>query len=177
MWFYGSMKAIFVRELTEQEREALKQGLRSGSAFTVRRSQILLSSDRGHKAPQIAEQLQCSAQCVREAIHAFQREGLGCLEEKSRRPHSASFSFSEEALSRLPDLISASPRAYGFEHSLWSLERLAQACYQEGLIREVVSYETMRDAVQRIGVNWKRARKRLQSTDEAYEVKKNIEMS
>lgn len=174
MWFYGSMKAIYVREFTEEERAALQQGLRSGSAFTVRRCQILLGSAAGRKTPQIAEQLHCSAQCVREAIHAFHREGSVCLQAKSHRPHSATFSFSDEALTRLPDLIASSPRAFELDHSLWSLERLAQVCYQEGLTTQVVSYETMRDAVQRIGIDWKRARQRLQSTDAAYLIKKNI---
>jgi hypothetical protein len=52
------------------------------------------------------------------------------------------------------------------------LERLAQVCYQEGLTERLLSYETIRDALQRAGINWKRARKRMQSTDVAYEVKK-----
>jgi hypothetical protein len=32
----------------------------------------------------------------------------------------------------------------------------------------------MRDALQRAGINWKRARKWMQSTDRAYQIKKNI---
>jgi hypothetical protein len=40
----------------------------------------------------------------------------------------------------------------------------------------VVSYETMRDAVQRAGINWKRARQRLHSSDAAYPIKKSIGM-
>jgi len=58
------------------------------------------------------------------------------------------------------------------EHSLWSLKRLAQVCHAQGLTETVVSYETMRDAVQRAGIDWKRARKRMQSTDPVYEIKK-----
>lgn len=170
------MKALYVRELTSEEQQALKGGLRSASAFTVRRCQILLQSARGHKAAQIGQQLQCSDQCVREAIHAFEREGLACLEEKSHRPHSASFAFSPEALACLPDIVATSPRAYGQEHSLWSLQRLAAVCYQEGLTQRLISYETMREALQRAGIDWKRARKHLQSHDAAYPLKKNSAM-
>jgi transposase len=136
-----------------------------------------LSSARGLKAQAIAEQLHCSDETVRAAIHAFHREGLACLKEKSHRPHSATFSFSPEALACLPDVVAASPRAYGQEHSLWSLERLAAVCHQAGLSDRIVSYETMRDALQRAGINWKRARKRMQSTDAAYPIKKSIGMS
>jgi len=169
------MKALYVGELRLEEKQALEKGLHSERAFVVRRCQILLSSARGWKARKIAEQLHCSDETVREAIHAFHAEGISCLQEKSHRPHSATFSFSAEALSRVTDIIAASPRAYGQEHSLWSLERLARVCYQEGLTTRQVSYETMRDAVQRAGINWKRARKRMQSTDEAYPVKKSSE--
>jgi transposase len=109
---------------------------------------------------------------VRATIHAFHAEGLACLTPKSTRPQSATFSFSDEALKRLPDIVATSPRAYGVAHSLGSLERLAQVCYQEGLTTRVLSYETIRDALQRVGIDWKRARKRMQSTDPAYEVKK-----
>jgi hypothetical protein len=74
---------------------------------------------------------------------------------KIARPHSATFSFDEAGLARLPDIVASSPRAYGIEHSLWSLERLAQVCDAEGLAARVVSYETMRDALQRAGIDWK----------------------
>lgn len=171
------MKALMVQGLSLEAKQSLEKGLQSGKAFKVRRCQILLSSARGLKAREIAQQLHCSDETVRGAIHAFHREGLACLEEKGHRPHSATFSFSQEALSQLPDIIAASPRAYGQEHSLWSLERLALVSYQEGLTDRLVSYETMRDAVQRAGINWKRARKRLQSTDEAYPVKKSDELA
>ncbi len=170
--FIGSMKALYVRELTSEEKQALEEGLRSQSAFTVRRCQMLLSSARGLKAQTIAEQLHCSDETVRTAVHAFHREGVACLKEKTHRPPSATFSFSPEALARLPDMVAASPRAYGQEHSLWSLKRLAVVCHQEGLTDRVVSYETMRDALQRAGISWKRARKRMPSTDAAYPIKK-----
>ena len=171
--FIGGMRKLYVRELTEEEKQALQKGLRADDAFTVRRSQILLSSAEGQQAKLIAEQLRCSDQCVREAIHAFHAEGLRSLQRKSTRPHSAEFSFDEPALARLPDVVNTSPRSYGHEHSLWSLERLAETCYAEGLTDRQVNVGTMGEALKRAGVNWKRARQRMNSTDAAYEVKKN----
>jgi transposase len=155
------MKSLYVRELTSEEYQALEKGQKTQADFTVRRSQILLHSASGLKAALIAEQLQCSDEIVRATIHAFHTEGLACLEQKSSRPQSAIFSVSDEALKQLLDIVATSPRMYGLEHSLWSLERLAQVCYQEGLTTRVLSYETMRDALQRVGIDWKRARKRM----------------
>ena len=54
---------IFVRELTDDERKALKGKLRSSDAFTVRRCQMLLASARGVRAPDIALSLSCDDQC------------------------------------------------------------------------------------------------------------------
>jgi transposase len=170
--FIGDMRKLYVRELTEEEEQALQQGLWCKDVFTVRRSQILLSSAEGQPAGLIAEQLRCSDQCVREAIHAFHAEGLKSLQRKSTRPHSARFSFDEQALARLPDVVNTSPRSYGHEHSLWSLERLAETCYAEGLTERLVNVGTMGEALERAGIDWKRARKRMNSTDAAYEVKK-----
>jgi hypothetical protein len=76
-----------VRDLTQEELVALKQGLRSSDAFTLRRSQILLASNQGQTPQQVVAQLHCSDQCVREAIHAFQAEGLAFLKGKSHATH------------------------------------------------------------------------------------------
>jgi transposase len=171
------MRKLYVRELTAEEEEALQKGLRSGDAFTVRRSQIMLNSAEGQPAKVIAERLRCSDQCVREALHAFQAAGLESLHRKSTRPHSAAFSFDEQALARLPDIVNTSPRRYGHEHSLWSLVRLAETCYVEGLTNRQVNVGTMGEALKRAGIDWKRARKRMNSTDATYEVKKTPGMA
>ena len=42
LWFHGGMKAIYAREMTRGERAIIEGGLRSSSALTVRRCQILL---------------------------------------------------------------------------------------------------------------------------------------
>jgi hypothetical protein len=47
-------RPIFVRPLSEEERTALEQGLRSADAFVLRRCQILLASARGDRAPRSA---------------------------------------------------------------------------------------------------------------------------
>jgi len=77
---------IFVRSLSEEEREALEAGLRSKDAFVLRRSQILLASSRGESPPKIARSLGCGSQTVRNVIHAFKKGGLGALEAGYSRP-------------------------------------------------------------------------------------------
>src|SRR5262249_34269880 len=67
---------IFVRTLTDDERQALEQGLRSQDAFVLRRCQILLASARGERAPRIAQYLGIDDQTVLDALHAFNATGL-----------------------------------------------------------------------------------------------------
>ena len=69
-------RPIFVRPLSDAEREALEAGLRSSDAFVLRRCQILLASSRGENAYQIARSLGCNPQTARNAIHTFNERGL-----------------------------------------------------------------------------------------------------
>src|SRR5258708_2746375 len=57
---------IFVRPLTEKERVQFEAGLRSAEAFMLRRSQIVLGSSRGERAPATAKALGCYGLLVRE---------------------------------------------------------------------------------------------------------------
>jgi transposase len=172
------MKALYVRELTDEEREKLKKGLRSSLGFTVRRCQILLiSAEEECKAPAIAARLRVSDQCVRNAIHAFGKEGIESVKEKSHRPHKTRASFDAAGLKRLDAMIHASPRDFGQESNVWTLERLAEACHKEGLTTKQVSTETIRRALKQMGVNWKRAKKWIQSPDPQYALKKTCATS
>lgn len=167
---------LFVRTLTPSEQEALEAGLRAAEAFTVRRCQILLKSAQGLTPQQIQAQLGWSDQCVREAIHAFHQEGLDCLRPKSKRPKSAKKQLPAAALPQLQEWLHQSPRTFGLPTSRWTLEGLAKVCAVEGLTATVVSDETVRDAIKRLGVQWKRAKRWIESPDPAYRRKKGPEI-
>src|SRR5215211_9117539 len=97
-------EAIFVRALTGTERTALRTGWRSPQAFTLRRSQTLLLSAEGRTPRQIARQLGCSDQTVRNVIRAFESQALACLEQKSSRPKTAKPELEEAKYEELRDL-------------------------------------------------------------------------
>ena len=171
----GGMRALKVRELDQKEIIAFDKGLRSSDAFTVRRSQILLASREGKVPQQIGSELRCSDQCVREAIHAFSTEGLSCLVAKSHAPHTDQSAMDESGRERLREIMHHSPRHFGKDSSLWTLEGLAEVSYAEGITNRQVSIETVRRSLNKLGENWKRAKKRISSPDPNYEVKKGRE--
>jgi transposase len=107
------MKApIFVRSFSEEEREALKAGLRSKDAFVLRRSQILLASSRGESPPRIAGSLGCGSQTARNAIHAFNERGPDALVAGSSRPRRTQAAFDEQGAEALRELLHRSPREF-----------------------------------------------------------------
>src|SRR5215468_9171973 len=104
---------LFVRPLTAAERAALRQGLRSPDAFTLRRSQVLLHSDRGQRPSQIAAALGCGVQTVRDALRAFAAEGLGCLRAKPKTPKTLRTAWPKDRDEALRALLHQSPRTFG----------------------------------------------------------------
>jgi transposase len=166
---------IFVRELTEGERVQMEAGLRSDSAFVLRRSQIVLASSRGERAPAIARALGCDEETVRDVIKAFNEQGVGVLSRRSSRPVHIRSAFSDEGAERLKAILHESPRKYGKETSLWTLELAAAVSFEEGVTAYRVSDETIRTALLRLGIRWQRAKDWITSPDEAYARKKTHE--
>jgi transposase len=164
---------LFVRPLTADERATLETGLRSPSAFTVRRCQMLLASAEGQPTPTIAHALRSTDQTVRNAIHAFHQRGLAALQPQSSRPHTMSVIFDAGTCEALRALLHQSPRTFGKPTGLWTLALAAEVSFVQGLTPRLVSDETIRTALRRLGVSWKRAKHWITSPDPAYARKKN----
>lgn len=173
----GMRPRVELRNVSEEERELLESGLRSSESFVLRRSQILLASARGERVAAIARALSCNDQTVRNAIHAFNAKGVAALQAGSSRPHQTRDAFDAAALGQLKEMLQHSPRAYGKESSVWTLALAAEVSYEQGLTKTLVSDETIRRAVKRLGWSWKRAKRWISSPDPAYERKKNDAIS
>ena len=164
---------IFVRPLTGAERDRLEAGLRSQDAYVLRRCQILLASDRGEWVPRIAATLGCHDQTVRNVIREFERGGLeACLTRGSTRPHTIHAKVDAVAAEQLRALLHRSPRTFGKPTSVWTMELAAEVSVAEGITPERVSGETIRQAIRRLGVRWRRAKQWITSPDPAYARKK-----
>jgi transposase len=164
---------IFVRALTESERDRLEAGLHSKDVYVLRRCQILLASGRGEWVPQIAETLGCNDQTVRNVIGEFERAGLdACLTQGSSRPHTIHAKVDAVAGEQIRALLHQSPRTFGKPTSVWTMELAAEVSFAEGIIPARVSGETIRQAILRLGVRWKRAKQWITSPDPEYARKK-----
>jgi transposase len=168
----GMHPPIFVRELSGAERAQLEASRRAKSAFTMRRAQIVRLSAAGQPPRAIATGLGCAVQTVRNAIRAFNADGMAALTEGSSRPKSAAPVLDQARLERLRAILHQAPRAFGQARSTWTLTLLAQVAHEQGLSPTVLSAETVRQALVRLGVGWKRAKRWLTSPDPDYARKK-----
>ena len=151
----------------------MEAALRSKDAFVLRRSQILLASSRGESPPKIAASLGCGSQTVRNAIHAFNERGLDALVAASSRPKRTQAAFDQKSAEAVRELLHRSPREFGYNTSLWTLEMAAQTSFEQGLIEKRVCGETIRATLARLlGVRWQRAKRWITSPDPLYERKK-----
>jgi transposase len=164
---------LFIRPLSEGEQQQLQAALHTADAFHLRRAQYLLASARGQKPKEIAQTYGGCEQSVRNVIRAFAACGLDCLTPKSRRPKHAAPQLSGANLQRLQHILHQSPRTFGKNQSTWTQNLLAEVAYDEKLTQQRVSHETIRQALKRLGANWKRAKHWISSPDPQYALKKS----
>lgn len=163
---------IYVRPLTEDERQRIEAGLRSSDAFTLRRCQILLASAGGKKASAIARDLCVDDDTVLHAIHAFHQRGVDALTRGSSRPKTLHFALPPESEAALRVILHQSPRVFGKEASLWSLDLLAEVAFEQGLATRKLTPQGIKEALARFGIRWQRAKRWITSPDPAYARKK-----
>ena len=163
----------FVRPLTGEERPALEKGRKSADAFTVRRSQILLASADRMAPAEIGRVVGGTAQAVRNAIRAFEADGLGCRAAKSHARKNPGRVWDRGRDDDLKDLPHRRPREFGPPTSLWTLALAAEVCHAKGWTTRRLTAEGMRGVLARLGIGWKRAKHWITSPDPEYATKKS----
>ena len=112
-------------------------------------------ASRGEEVPQIATNLGCGQQTVRDAIHDFNARGLDALDAKILAPQKNPRRLRRGKRRGLEG--DAPPLAEGvrIRTSLWTLEMAAEVAFEEGLTQRRVSGETIRATLSRLlGVRW-----------------------
>src|SRR5512134_832952 len=163
---------LSIGPLSDPQRKRLEDGLRARDGFELRRCQILLASARGERPSQIAAHVGCSAQTVRNTLRAYRADSAGCLHARSSCPQHAAPVLDPARCERLRAILHETPRVFGKNTSLWTLALLAEVCFEQGLTPWVLSIESLRRALQRMGVGWKRAKHWITSPAPQYGAKK-----
>ena len=161
-----------VRPLLADERAPLETGLRSASAFPVRRCQRRRARAAGQVTTTMAHALRCTAPTVRTALPAFPPRGLAALQPPSSRPHTSAPICDAGTCAALRALCPQRPRTCGTPPSRWTRQLAAEVRCAPGLPPGLVSDEARRVALRRLGVTWKGAPHGLPRPAPAYARKK-----
>jgi transposase len=158
---------VFVRPLAHGEAVALKRRSKRAKHFSTRqRASILLASNTGMSAPEIARMWQTDESHVRRVIHEFNERGLDSLDPDYRggRPRR----ITDEQRRRIVAVAGARPDTQGVPLTRWSLPRLAAHLRSEGIeISPAHLGRVLKDA----GLSFQRTRSWKASPDPDYERK------
>lgn len=159
-----------VKTLEPEDRSALEALYHRTKDVRLRtRAQmILLASEQGLVAVEIARIVRKNEQTVRNWILRFNAEGLEGLQDAPRAgaPSTVSPAYSQ----RLSEIVRRRPRSLDLPFSLWTLRRLADFMAEETGIR--LSHETVRRLLKKSDITLSRPQHKISSPDPEYEVKK-----
>jgi len=167
----GGMKpAIRVSELTEAQHKALDELYRKAQVPRVRtRAQmVLLSSEQGLKAEEIANIVRESAVTVLTWLKRYLAEGIEGLQDAPRAGRNATVT--TEFRRELLESVRRRPRSMGLAYSMWTLQRLADYLAEKTGIR--VSDETIRRELAKEDIVFSRPQHTISSPDPEYQIKK-----
>ena len=162
---------LFVRPLTADEQATLETGLRSSSALpyaAARGSSPVPRARRDRDKHDLMLYHDCPQ---RYACVALPRPG--CAMGPLIAPTHHGDLFAAGACESLRALLPQSPRTFGKPPSRWTLALAAEVSCAQGLTPRLVSDETMRLALRRLRVTWKRAKPWSTGPDPAYARQKN----
>jgi transposase len=151
--------AMTTFELTSKERSLLKRlAASTDRARLLRRAQALLWLQAGDSPTEVADRLGVSRQTLynwADRFHARSTRGIAeRLDEGPRRGRPCTASGISDAL--LDEVLDDDPRAWGYHATIWTAPLLQQYLKERHAIP--VSPDSVRDALARLRVRWKRPR-------------------
>ena len=148
--------------LNSKERRELEEWVRSTeTASVLRRVQALLWLDEGASAEEVAELLFVSRAAVYKWVRQFQeRQGLEVEERVAEGTRGGRPRTVQGVIDPLVDkIIDQDPRELGYRSTVWTAPLLVQ--YLAEVHQRTVSLQSVRLAIARLDISWKRPRPQL----------------
>jgi len=161
--------SIYVRSLSQDELKVLKKTTRSNDAFTKDRAKILLLSQKGYTAKEIAKRIDCEIRKVRKTIKTFNKMGLKSL--KRVKAKGAEPRFTKEQRAEILQIVSTDPTTRGLPYTTWSLRKLKKYLINQNIV-DYISIYTIREILKSEKMKIKKS-KRFQYSNDPDFAKKN----
>jgi len=128
--------ALYVEELSPDERTQLQQIANGNDAIQARWAQIVLLSASGIGVPKIADTLGVSAATVRARIKAFNQQRMAAMQRGASpgRPETISPSLGDKFAALMRE---REPRDFGWADTGWTLDMLVKVATVEGWVESI----------------------------------------
>lgn len=164
-----------VRRLTDEEGRTLQRIVRRGEGRTEksivkwRRALVVLASGGGNDVATIARLVQTSPDRVREVIHAFNENGMDCLDPRWAGGRPRRITTSDREL--IVKTAKKRPRSLGQPFTRWSIRKLQRYLATKKHRKLHISRERLRQILGEEGITFQRTKTWKESPDPERESK------
>lgn len=162
---HRSNASIYARKPTKKERAELEKAAKSVNSFTKDRARIILLSAEKLFSKPIAERVGCRERKVREAIKAFNNDGLKSLERKKAK--GADPKFTGEIKKNILLDFSKKPKEFGYVFTAWTLPRFRKHLIETKVV-ESISIESVRQILNKSGAKLEKSKRWQYSPDKDF---------
>jgi hypothetical protein len=162
---HKSNASIYARELTKEERAELDKASKSTSSFTKDRARIILLSTEKLFSKPISERVGCEERKVRDAIKAFNKDGVKSLERKKAK--GAKPKFTEDIKKNILLNFSKKPKEFGYVFTTWTLPRFRKHLIETKIV-ESISIESVRQILNNSGAKLEKSKRWQYSPDKDF---------
>jgi hypothetical protein len=163
--------SVYVRDLTEQEKNELNKAAKSSNSFTRDRAKIILLSSQKLFAKQIAEKLSCEERKVRKAIKEFNIKGISALQRGKAKGAIPKFDDVKKKIMLIH--FSKTPMSFGYHFTTWTLPRFRTHLIDYKVV-DSISIEKLRQILMGAGAKLERSKRWQYSPDKDFH-KKNLQ--
>lgn len=127
----GRKPKLKVRELTKEEKDFVKQNLKSSKSFVKDRAKIIFLSEENNTVKQICEKLNFHRPKIEKVIKKFNKDGLKIFERKKNPGKPRRISEKERTL--VLQFFNTNPEKLGLHFNNWSHTRLSEYAKNQGI--------------------------------------------
>ena len=169
----GRKPKIFVRQLTQEEKDVVEHASKSNDAFMRERAKAIIHSSQGLKVSEICKKMGKEKRSVLSAIKEFNRNGLACLQRGKTTGRKPKFTPQQKA--EILAVVNTDPRKHGKNFTVWSLPKLKGHIIENKIV-DHISIETLRQILRHGNKKYKKSRKWLYSNAPQF-AKKNSKLT
>lgn len=150
------MQTIYLRDITEDEKNNLYDIMDNDDAQADYRAKIILLRSEGYTVAEIRIQTNHHDNNIRKWIHRFNSHGIdGIVSRKHKR---TAPKITDDIEKEIVRIASTNPRKLGLKFSTWSLRILVGYVIEKKKIVDSISHTEIRNVLLKHGIEWRHSK-------------------